>query len=424
MDSVNQKEGLRNPEPLGLAPSFGYGDRLGSATPGHYRAHLRGGFAPIFAQQSIREMARTGRQPEDVMSCARNALSGVGYTGIWGADADHLKTQEDVQRTAAAGFTFFTIDPSEHVENAADTLDEGELTARVTKQNEAGLYGSSSVEGLYLGKEWEIDGKPYSFDKAALLRASVKYGYAVAHAETMAAYIEAAMAGRGFEIEVSVDETDSPTTILEHLFFALELKRRGVRVISLAPRFIGEFEKGIDYKGDLTAFETSLRAHVGVAKAFGPYKISIHSGSDKFSIYPIIGRVCGDLLHVKTAGTSYLEALRVVARQDPNLFGQILEYCGTRFSEDKATYHISVQDSDIPALLGTPVADREKVFLDENHGRQVLHVTFGSVLTRGTTASGESFKTAINALLDKEQDLHAEFLEKHLGKHLDTLRAG
>lgn len=57
-------------------------------------------------------------------------------------------------------------------------------------------------------------------------------------------------------------------------------------------------------------------------------------------------------------------------------------------------------------------------------GRQVLHVTFGSVLTRGTTANGEPFKAAINALLDKEQDLHAEFLEKHLGKHLDTLRAG
>src|SRR5438132_186439 len=111
--------------------------------------------------------------------------------------------------------------------------------------------------------------------------------------------------GRGsgpFEIEVSVDETDSPTSALEHLFFGLELKRRRVKVVSLAPRFIGEFEKGIDYRGDLHKFEAALGEHVAVARFCGPYKISVHSGSDKFAIYPILGRVCGDLLHVKTAG--------------------------------------------------------------------------------------------------------------------------
>jgi hypothetical protein len=69
--------------------------------------------------------------------------------------------------------------------------------------------------------------------------------------------------------------------------------------VSVAPRFVGGFEKGIDYKGDLAAFENDLRGHAAIARAFGPYKISIHSGSDKFSIYPIIGRLCGDLLHVK-----------------------------------------------------------------------------------------------------------------------------
>jgi hypothetical protein len=424
MQGVNGKGSVRVPEPLGLVASFGYGDRLGSATVGHYRAHLRGGFAPIFAQQSIREMARTGREPEDVMRCARSGLEEVGYAGPWGADADHLKTAEDVLRTAAAGFTFFTIDPSAHVENAADRLDAATLETRVSEQNEGGLYGGETVESLYLGKEWELDGQGYAFDRETLWRASVKYGHAVAHAEQMAGHIAAATAGRGHEIEVSVDETDSPTSVLEHLFFALELKRRGVKVVSLAPRFIGEFEKGIDYKGDLRAFEEALRAHVAVSKAFGPYKISIHSGSDKFSIYPIIGRVCGELLHVKTAGTSYLEALRVVARQDAALFEEILRYCATRFSEDKATYHISVQDSDLPSLMASSHSDRERVFLDEDLGRQVLHVTFGSVLTRGQTASGQSFKEAITALLDKEKDLHAAFLERHLGRHLETLRAG
>ncbi len=254
-----------------------------------------------------------------------------------------------------------------------------------------------------------------------MLRAAVKYGRAVAHVEKMAAAIARETAGRAFEIEVSVDETDSPTSPLEHLFFALELKRRGVRVISLAPRFIGEFEKGIDYKGDRQAFEASLRLHRAIAETFGPYKISIHSGSDKFSIYPIIGEVCGDLLHVKTAGTSYLEALRVVARTKPELFREIVEYSAGRFAQDRVSYHISVTEGDIPGLLRAGISERERVFLDENNGRQVLHVTFGSVLTKGQTASGQSFKQAILEILQRETALHAEVLEKHLGKHIRLL---
>src|SRR5437660_7919861 len=99
------------PAPLGLAPSFGFGDRTGLATPGHVAALRRAGVGilPIFAQQSIREMARTGRSPQQVMEEACTGALQAGYTGPMGADADHLKTPEDVERTAAAGFVFFTI---------------------------------------------------------------------------------------------------------------------------------------------------------------------------------------------------------------------------------------------------------------------------------------------------------------------------
>ena len=119
---------------------------------------------------------------------------------------------------------------------------------------------------------------------------------------------------------MSVDETATPTTVAEHFFVANELKRRGVHVHSLALRFVGEFQKGIDYKGDLAEFEARLREHVVIARHLGPYKISIHSGSDKFSIFPIAARVCGELVHEKTAGTWYLEALRVAARVQPSAF--------------------------------------------------------------------------------------------------------
>src|SRR6185503_8810808 len=119
------------PTTLGLKKSFGFGDRLGLATSGHLTAAQKYDFAPIFAQQSIREMQRTNRTPEEVMSAARDALAREGFTGAWGADADHLKTPEDVRRTAAAGFCFFTIDPSAYVNNGADKMGAAELKSAV-----------------------------------------------------------------------------------------------------------------------------------------------------------------------------------------------------------------------------------------------------------------------------------------------------
>ncbi len=412
---------MKSSTPLGLHRSFGFGDRLGLATPGHLAALKGSQFLGIFAQQSIREMARTERTPREVMDAALRALAAHGYDQQWGADADHLKTPADVRVTAQAGFTFFTIDPSEYVNNGADTMSEAALREEVARQNHESLYGDGGVEGLYSGKTWQAGAEELRFDDAVLLRAAVKYGRAVTHVEKMARVIAEETAGRPYEIEVSVDETDSPTSPLEHLFFALELKRRQVKVISLAPRFIGEFEKGIDYKGDRAAFAVSLRLHRVIAETFGPYKISIHSGSDKFSIYPIIGEICGDLLHVKTAGTSYLEALRVVARTERDLFREIVEYSAGRFAQDRVSYHISVTESDIPGLLRAGANEREQVFLNENNGRQVLHVTFGSVLTKGITASGQPFKQAILETLERNADLHAEVLEKHLGKHIRLL---
>src|SRR6476660_6168340 len=118
---------LREPfKVLGLQPSFGFGDRTGLATPGHIEAMTRtgAGMAPIFAQQSIREMARTGRTPRDVVDAAVRGIEQCGWKAPSGADADHLKTPADVDVTAAVGFTFYTIDPSDHVDGNADDYDE------------------------------------------------------------------------------------------------------------------------------------------------------------------------------------------------------------------------------------------------------------------------------------------------------------
>ena len=114
---------------LGVAPSFGFGDRIGLATPGHVAAvqDTGGEIAPIFPQQSIREMTRTDRSPEQVMSDALAGARQAGWTGAIGADADHLKTPADVDATAPVGFTFFTIDPSGFVDQQADDYSLAQL---------------------------------------------------------------------------------------------------------------------------------------------------------------------------------------------------------------------------------------------------------------------------------------------------------
>ncbi len=415
---------ITKPVVLGLKKSFGFGDRLGLATPGHLAAVRKSDFAPIFAQQSIREMDRTQRTPEEVMGAAQKPLAAAGYTQPWGADADHLKTEADVLRTAAAGFCFFTIDPSAFVNNEADRMSETELSKHLDALVDDGVFQTPTWTQWYLDKKFPVEGDTLSFTKETLFRAAVKYARAIAHCEKMAGYIRVASGAKPYEIEVSVDETDSPTSTVEHLFFALELRRRSVTVVSLAPRFIGEFEKGIDFRGDLGAFEKSLKLHVAVAKAFGPYKLSVHSGSDKFSVYPVIGRLCGDLLHVKTAGTSYLEALRAVCRKDTALFGEIAAYCVGRFDTDRKSYHISTTNAQVADLAKVAVKDYEQAYLNEVPGRQLLHVTFGSVLTQGTRANGQRFKAAILGILENDPALHAELLDIHFTKHLSLLNAG
>jgi hypothetical protein len=372
-------------------------------------------------------MTRTQRTPLEVLSAAQHGLQQTGWTGAWGADADHLKTRQDVESLAAAGFTFFTIDPSEQVQNQADHWRGAELIAAADDVLRSGAFASwGEVEELYLNKMHSLPaaGKVGFTEPEALYRAVVKYGKAVDYAGKMGQWISQATASRGAEIEVSVDETDTPTSPAEHLFIGLELKRRGVKAVSVAPRFVGEFEKGIDYKGNLKIFEASLHQHVAIAQYCGPYKISVHSGSDKFSIYPILGRVCGDLLHVKTAGTSYLEALRVVVRRAPELFLEIVQYAMVRFEVDRASYHISTKLSDVSKPVAVSPAEREEVFLNQDAGRQLLHVTFGSVLTLGQAANGRSFKDAILETLHGHADLHQSVLAEHLGKHIRLLSAG
>jgi len=408
------------PRPLGTRTSAGLGDRLGLATPGHVRAvrHVGGGIAPIFPQQSIREMARTNRTPTQVMDDASWGMFAEGWREGTGADADHLKSFEDIDTTLAVGFTFFTIDPSAHVDSRADTDALATLRAKVAALPWAELEDSGAgLRQRYVGQSFGVEHLRIAFDEAVVLRAAAKYGRAVSHVARMSRHLLKAAGGRPVELEVSVDETDTPTSPAEHYWLASELRRLGVAWVSLAPRFVGRFEKGVDYIGDLAELEQDVAAQAAIARHFGPYKLSLHSGSDKFSVYPIAARLANGLVHLKTAGTSYLEALRTLAALDPAMFREVYAFARERYDTDKATYHVSAELRKAPEPAA--VAEGELPGLLEHfHAREILHVTFGSVLKETKPDGSFRFKDRLFGLLRANPEAYADNLERHFVKHL------
>lgn len=405
------------PSAVGLRTSLGLGDRLGLATPGHIRAVRGTGVAPVLAQQSIRELTRTRRTADEVMDAATWGAFQEGYRDGFGSDADHLKTKDDIDLTAAAGFTMFTVDPGDHVNDAADAMNATELEKALRAVPWDALETTRRhFEGRYSDKTFDVGELRIECPAEAAARAAVKYAAAVAHTADMHRHLASVMGDRPFELEMSVDETNSPTSAAEHYYVASELARLGVRVVSLAPRFVGDFEKGVDYKGDLALLERTFREHAAIARALGPYKISIHSGSDKFSVYEVAAKVAGGLVHVKTAGTSYLEALRAIARVEPRFFREILAFALDRWDEDRATYHVSADPANVrrPADLAD---DELPGLLDEFDARQVLHVTFGSVLTAGKPDGTYLFRDRFYNTLVSHEEEHYAALEKHLGRH-------
>jgi len=386
-------------------PSFGFGDRLGLATPGHIQALYGAKVFPVLAQQSMRENARTGRTFADVLSDALVGVLQTGWSKGYGADADHLKDIEEARNAARLGYSFFTCDPS-------DLLVPVERLAAQDVLRASRELPVSTLRSEYLGRSFSVpELGNINFTKDELLRIAVKYWQALKFAEEMYQALQEELP-QGFDFELSMDETLEPTTVKEHLFLALELRRREIRLTSLAPRFPGVMEKAVDYQGDPQAFRQALRAHVAIAQKFGPYRISLHSGSDKWKLYPVLARETQGLWHVKTAGTSYLVALQVIAHVSPTLFREILRCACEHFSKDRQGYHISTELREAPDSSDFPDSALPELFKSASV-RQILHVTFGSVLK----VYGEDIK---RTLLAHEEEYY-QALAHHLGRHLEAL---
>src|SRR6266545_3148075 len=401
------------PVALGLQTSFGFGDRMGSATPGHIQAMRATGadatIAPIYAQQSVRENTRTGRTPQQVLDDAMWGIFQEGWRAPWGADADHVKEVADLAPFVAAGYTFYTIDPSDYVDNDAQTDTTESLHTKVASLPWERLGASyDALRKRYCGAPFELGALTIEFGEADLLRALAKYGRAIAHTAAIAAALTA-QRGTPYDVEMSVDETDTPTSIQEHYFIANELRARDIPLVSLAPRFVGKFQKGVDYMGNIALFEAELAKHAAIMDHFDSYKLSIHTGSDKFSIYPIIARYTHGRVHVKTAGTSYLEVLRMAAKHDPNVFRAMLDDARTHFAHDRKTYYLDAQLDKLPANGALSDADLPDL-LEQFDARQVLHVTFGTLL--------DIHGAALRSLIAAHEDDYRTGLEHHFNRHL------
>lgn len=389
--------------------TFGVGDRLGLATPGHLRIISQSGAKPILAQQSKRELTLAGRTYADVLDDVVFAVFQEGYAGGFGADGDHLKDEKDIAEALSLGYSMITLDCSEKMGRGIERLSVDEAERQYSKLPAALRQG---WEHNYLEKGFHIGDQYIEFSRDELMGNALLYNDAIQFITDI--YQRLILpCGRAIDFEVSLDETESATTLQGHLFVAEEISHGGVSITSLAPRFVGEFQKGIDYIGNLTDFVGNLKVHAQIADHYG-YKISIHSGSDKFSIYPSISQHTHQRLHVKTSGTSWLEAVALMAQINPRLYRRIHQCALDNFANAQAYYHVS---GDVLKVKDLNQVDDEHLldYFSDPNARQLLHITFGFIL--GTPELKEPFFQ----LLFDHAPLYAERLEKHIGKHLSLL---
>ena len=251
--------------------------------------------------KSNREHSFIGSEPQSVYDAAEAAVAALGWDKGWHVDADHIN-MDTVDKYLGCS-DFFTIDVADFIGQTP----EGDVVAGFVEKHPE-LIGSVTIEGI---------DAPFDISREYVEEVAGKYLRAVAEAGMIYRHIESNK--DDFIAEVSMDETDAPQTPPELLIILAALADEGVQLQTIAPKFTGRFNKGVDYVGDLPQFEKEFNDDLAViAHAIAKYglpanlKLSVHSGSDKFSIYPIIGaaiRRTGAGVHVKTAGTTWLEEL-------------------------------------------------------------------------------------------------------------------
>jgi hypothetical protein len=372
--------------------------------------------------KSNREHSLIGSKPEDVRVEARDAVERLGWDGSYFVDADHINLKT-VDRFIEAS-DFFTLDVADEV---------GKLSPpQVTEQ-------FLSIVGPYLGL-LAIPGIPMPFAiTRELARATAdKFLSAIRTAAGIYRHVES-QKGRGrFVTEISVDETDKPQTPVELFLILAMIAEEKIPVQTIAPKFTGRFNKGVDYAGDLSQFEKEFEEDLNVlafaVREFGlppGLKLSVHSGSDKFSLYPIIRKLIRKYrvgLHVKTAGTTWLEELIGLAESGGEGLAIAREiYIGAlgHFEELTEPYAsvIEIDPRRLPSAgeVGVWNSDRFVRALRHDRGcpeynsdfRQLLHVSFKLAAKLGSRYTG--------ALIANQSIIERNVVENLLERHIKPI---
>lgn len=394
--------------------SFGVGDRLGNASNAHLRLLKGRSILPVLAQQSIRELMLMHRTNTDVFQSASWAVFEEGFTYGWGADGDHVKTEYEVDYAVKVGCSMITLDCTEVINNDAVNLSEEELDKQFNALDDD---QKKYFNDTYLDKTFKVGDSEVHFTKHDVEESVLTFYGAILFA---AQIYKDFVVPYNLDFEISMDETPYQTTNPNHFFFANELHRWNITPVTMAPRFYGEFQKAIDYIGDKDRFERELVVHEAIAEHFG-YRLSIHSGSDKLSVYEIIGRVAKNGWHVKTAGTNWLEACRVVAHKDPKLMVEMYKYAYEHLDDVKDFYVFNAQTDGKAPKPETINEDNIITVLGDDDGRQVLHTMYGSLLNLEHNYH-YVFRDKFWDVLKKNQDLYDRYLNIHIAEHIDLLQ--
>ena len=393
--------------------TIGLGDRLGLATGAHADLLKSYDVAAVFAQQSIRELNLCGRTYDDVLDDVTYAVFQEGYRQGFGADGDHLKSPDEIKMALDSGYTMITLDCSEHIDNSVSRLSRDALEAQYNALDKA---RRDAYEEKYLNLHIDIEGFAFDISREIIQKTVLIYGGAIDFAEMI--FNDFIKDKPDVVFEISIDETLESTEPVSHFIIASELLSRGVRIDNMAPRFIGEFQKGIDYIGDVETFTKEFEVHCAIAARFG-YKISVHSGSDKFRIFRIVGEKAKGRYHLKTSGTNWLEAVRTIAVVNPSLYRRMHRFAEENIEQAKKSYYISAKSENIPDI-DLMSDDELPSLLDIPDARQYMHITYGLILN---AADRKEFYSEIYDTLAVHEREYLVSLTAHIGRHLCELNA-
>ncbi len=381
--------------------SFGIGDRFARQGEAQLKAFIEAEkkgikITPVW-NKSGREHMTINSDPRDTKIAADNAVKRLNWNRPWFVDADHIN-MSNVDRFIDSS-DFFTIDVADHIDKKASDQELDEFI-----RNNLRFAGEFAIPGIDY---------PFNLTKETLGSVGKKFLYAVKQASGIYSYIESKKGKGNFITEISMDEVAVPQSPLEMFFILSAVAAENIPVQTIAPKFSGRFNKGVDYQGDVNQFAAEFEQDLLVLdlaiKEFGlpeDLKLSVHSGSDKFSIYPVMGELIRKYdigIHIKTAGTTWLEemiGLAMAGGEALDLAVKIYVESLNRFDELRGPYAtvIDIDKNKLPTAAEVSEWNGQRYAHALRHDpgnpyynpdlRQLVHVAYKIAAEQGETYTG------------------------------------